>query len=218
MHDAPAPAAAPLAAFDLDGTITWADAFTTFLRARLSRMAFWARITPLAPLFPAYLAGRIDRKRLKELFAERFLGGLDAETIAAEADAFWDGAGARLLRADALAEIARRREAGENLVIVTACPELVAAPLARRLGLAILGTRLETQEGRLTGRIAGENCRGAEKIARLEAAYGPELVLAAAFGDSAGDHEMLARAETGLMKPFRDGPPLALAATLALWF
>src|SRR5690606_31254600 len=164
-----APAGPPVAAFDLDGTLTWADAFTTFLRTRETRLAFWARVAPLAPLFPAYLLGRLDRARLKERFATAFLRGAAAADVAAEAAAFWEGPGGRPWRADGVAELERRRAAGARVVIVTACPEIVAEPLARRLGVELLGTRLEVADGRLTGRIAGANCRGAEKIARLAA-------------------------------------------------
>jgi phosphatidylglycerophosphatase C len=214
---APEAESPPVAAFDLDGTLTWADAFTTFLRARVSRLQFWARMAPLAPLFPLYFMGAVGRKQVKERFATAFLGGVPEERVAADADAFWAGRAEALVRADALAELERRREAGERVIIVTACPEIVAAPLARRLGVEIIGTRLEARDGRLTGKIAGENCRGPEKVARLEALCGPGFRLAAAFGDSAGDREMLARAEHGGMKAFRDGPPSALATTIAMW-
>lgn len=172
---------------------------------------------PLAPLFPYYLLGAVDRKALKEIFARKLLGGGAVEKVAKQAEDFWTHVGAKLLRADALAEVERRRALGERIVIVTACPEIVAAPLARRLGTELIGTRLVVRDGRLTGEIEGENCRGPEKVARLEAAYGPGLALAAAYGDSSGDKEMLARAADGRYRVFRDGPRPALLATLALW-
>ncbi|MGD2133901.1 MAG: HAD-IB family hydrolase [Maricaulaceae bacterium] len=209
---------APLAAFDLDGTITWADAFTTFLRQRTTRMDFWRRTLPLAPLFPAYLAGALDRRRLKERFATRHLAGVALEAVDAEAAAFWDGPGARLLRADALDELARLKAAGWRVAIVTACPEIVAAPLAARLGAALIGTRLEVENGRLTGRIEGQNCRGPEKVARIAAHFGADATIAAAYGDSAGDREMLAAAADPRLRPFNDGPRLPLLATIAMWF
>ena len=57
----------------------------------------------------------------------------------------------------------------------------------------MLATRLEVDEaGLLTGRLAGANCRGPEKVARLRAWRGDTLVVAYAYGDSAGDREMLA--------------------------
>jgi phosphatidylglycerophosphatase C len=207
----------PVAAFDLDGTILWADAFTTFLRARVSRVEFWSRMAPLTPLFTAYVLSGEGRSRVKERFATAFLGGLPEAQVDAEADAFWAGRGRALLRADALAEVDRRQGSGHRVIIVTACPEIVVRPLARALGVELIGTRLHVENGRLTGRLDGENCRGPEKVARLEALCGAGFRLAAAYGDSTGDREMIARAEDGRMKAFRDGPPWALAVTIAMW-
>src|SRR5207247_1629419 len=67
-------------------------------------------------------------------------------------------------------------------------------PIGRRLGFdAVLATRLEVDgAGVLTGQLAGANCRGPEKVARLRAWRGDTLVVAYAYGDSAGDREMLA--------------------------
>jgi phosphoserine phosphatase len=52
--------------------------------------------------------------------------------------------------------------------------------------------------GRLTGRLVGENCRGREKELRLRAwlaANGLEDAELWAYGDSAGDAELLAGAD-----------------------
>jgi phosphatidylglycerophosphatase C len=85
-------------------------------------------------------------------------------------------------------------------VLVSASPELYVAPIGRRLGFdAVLATRLEVgADGRLTGRLLGANCRGAEKVARLRQWRGDGLALAYAYGDSAGDTEMLALAATAV--------------------
>ena len=55
-------------------------------------------------------------------------------------------------------------------------------------------------QGRVTGAFVGENCRGEEKVRRLRAAYGDDMKLAAAYGDTSGDTEMIAIA---LEKGFR---------------
>ena len=46
-------------------------------------------------------------------------------------------------------------------------------------------------QGRVTGALMGPNCRGEEKVNRLRAVFGDDMQLAAAYGDTAGDHEML---------------------------
>jgi len=59
---------------------------------------------------------------------------------------------------------------------------------------------------RVTGAFAGENCRGAEKVRRLHAAYGPNMTLAAAYGDTSGDTEMIAIAEEKGFRVFNGRP------------
>ena len=55
--------------------------------------------------------------------------------------------------------------------------------LGRRLRLAVIGGG--------PGSFIGANCRGPEKVRRLQEVFGPNVHLAAAYGDTAGDHEML---------------------------
>jgi phosphatidylglycerophosphatase C len=104
------------------------------------------------------------------------------------------------LRPDVRARVEWHRSEGHELVLVSASPELYVAPIGRRLGFDdVLATRLEVDaDGRLTGRLVGANCRGPEKVARLRQWRGDALVIAYAYGDSAGDREMLALAETAV--------------------
>ena len=99
-------------------------------------------------------------------------------------------------------------ERGAHRVIVTASPETTVEPFARRLGAeALLGTPLTFDaEGRVTGAFDGANCRGEEKVRRLKAAYGEDLVLTAAYGDTSGDAEMLAIAQSPGFRVFTQRP------------
>lgn len=197
---------APLAAFDLDGTLIWADWFTLFLRELAGRVGFLAGSTALAPRFAAFGLGALKRDALKAAIVRRFLTGVvmtDAERAAARASArFLE----RVLRADALAALRAHQSDGLRTVIVTAAPEIAAAPIARHLDSVLIGTRLCAQDGRLTGALDGVNCRGPAKVKRLAQRYGEAFRLSHAYGDSAGDHEMLARAQTGGYRVFTDGP------------
>ena len=82
---------------------------------------------------------------------------------------------------------------GATIAIVTASPEIVVAPFARGIGAdVLLGTQLVLDaEGRITGDLDGPNCRGPEKVIRLRAQFGDDVRLSAAYGDTAGDKEML---------------------------
>jgi phosphatidylglycerophosphatase C len=72
---------------------------------------------------------------------------------------------------------------------------------------ALLGTELVFDaEDRVSGGFAGPNCRGAEKVRRLQAAYGPDIRLAAAYGDTSGDTEMLEIADEQGFRVFTGKP------------
>jgi phosphoserine phosphatase len=69
----------------------------------------------------------------------------------------------------------------------------------------VLCTELEVAEGRVTGRLANNNCNGEEKLRRIKA----ELALEEyseiyAYGDSSGDTAMLSIATQPHFKPFRN--------------
>ena len=87
-------------------------------------------------------------------------------------------------------------------------PGIRGVPFARRLGAeALLGTPLVFDEqDRVTGAFAGPNCRGEEKVRRLRAAYGDDVRLAAAYGDTSGDTEMLAIADEPGFRVFKARP------------
>ena len=197
----------PIAAFDFDGTLTVRDSFAAFLAWRTTPIKRLAGLLRLAPAFASFLIHR-DRGRLKAAAIRTLIGPLRRLDLQAQADAFADAVGDRLLRPDACAAWSRHRQEGFRLVIVTASPEDIVAPFARRLGAnALIGTRLAFDAaGRLTGALDGMNCRGPEKVRRLREAFGSDMHLATAYGDTAGDREMLAAAKVGHMKIFKGRP------------
>jgi len=194
----------PIVAFDFDGTLTSRDSFIAFLRWQAGMGRFVTRLIGLSPAVIAYVFNR-DRGRLKGRFARAFLGGLSQDEIGADARRFAEAHARKLLRPDAVRSWKRWQGQGARMVIVTASPELIIAPFARGLGAdALLGTRFEFDEGgRFTGRLDGANCRGEEKVRRLREIFGDDVRLEAAYGDTGGDHEMLAIAEEQGMRVFK---------------
>jgi phosphatidylglycerophosphatase C len=196
-----------IVAFDFDGTLTVRDSFTAFLRWRAGPLGFASGAIRLAPAALRYLFDR-DRGRIKAAAAGVFLGGLHRPELEALAEAFAERFAPRLLRPDALAQWREQRAAGARLVIVTASPAFVVRPFADRLAAdELIGTELAFDaRDRFAGAFATPNCRGPEKVVRLEARFGPGLRLAAAYGDTAGDREMLQIAAVKGYRVFRDRP------------
>lgn len=197
----------PLVAFDFDGTLTVRDSFTAFLRWRTDATRWAAGLLRLSPEVLAYPVLR-DRGRLKSASVRTFLQGTSKADLAAQAEDFARAAWRDLLRPDALAAWTRHQRDGDRLVIVTASPEEVVAPFARRLQAeALIGSRLAwTADGRVGAGLEGANCRGAAKVERLRERFGPKVSLAHAYGDTSGDREMLAFAHRGHLRAFNGRP------------
>lgn len=197
----------PIVAFDFDGTLTITDSFTAFLKWRAGPRAYAAGLLRLMPAAMAYLVHR-DRGRIKAKAAAVFLKGVSRERLEADARIFAETHSRQLLRPDAVAAWKRWRADHVRLVIVTASPDILVSPFARGLGAdTLIGTRLAFDEhDRVTGAFSSPNCRGAEKITRLRAAFGSDFRLRAAYGDTSGDREMLAAAEEAGYRVFTARP------------
>jgi HAD superfamily hydrolase (TIGR01490 family) len=191
----------PLAAFDLDGTLTRRDTLMPFLLRAIGRdRTYRALFAASLPLARAAALGGPHRDIAKVAVLQKTLGGLPLDSLAEVAEPFADHVVAHGLRSDVRARVDWHREQGHELVLVSASPELYVTPIGRRLGFdAVLATRLEVDaEGRLTGCLLGTNCRGPEKVVRLRAWRGESVSVAYAYGDSAGDREMLALSSIGV--------------------
>ena len=116
----------------------------------------------------------------------------------------------RRARKEVRARLEWHKARGHLIVVVSASPEIYVRAVAAELGAdAVIATRLEVgQDGRLTGHYEGKNCRGPEKERRLrewiagaasdsaDRARGEPFVWA--YGNSAGDLEMLRDADVGV--------------------
>ena len=180
-----------VAAFDFDGTLTRRDTLVPFL----ARVAGRRRLTmALAAAAPARRGGR---DALKVEVLRRVLGGMPAERFLAEARDY----GRRLpgrFRPEVVEHLRHHQQEGHEVVLVSASLAAYLQPVVELLGFdGLCAVEMEVgDDGHLTGAIVGANCRGTEKVRRLEAWLGgarPEHLWA--YGNSAGDRALLAAAD-----------------------
>ncbi len=196
MSTAP-PARRAVAAFDFDGTISRRDTLAPFLAQVVGTRPFLRAVLGRTPHLVGVSLGRVDRDLEKEALIRRLLAGRTAESIDAAGAAYAELLWARQrFRREMLDRLRWHREAGHEIVIVSASLDAYLRPLAPRLGADhVIGCRLEASEGIVTGRLLGGNVRGPEKVRRLDAWLGDGPVELWAYGDSSGDDELLARAD-----------------------
>ncbi len=143
-------------------------------------------LRPLRDNDPSFL------KQLREVFLEQKIDPIIPET-------------ARRL-------INKHREAGDELLIITATNAFVTAPIAQRLSVAhLVATEPEVIEGHYTGNVAGEPCFREGKVNRLNrwlAEHGMDLQDSWFYSDSHNDVPLLER----VANPVAVDPDTILAA------
>ena len=192
-----------VAAFDFDGTLTRRDTFTVFLARGLGWSRFAWALLRCSPWLAGYALRIVPNnvakgKLMQATLAGRSLAEMDEWTAQWLAKDF-----PGQLREDAMAHLARHREASHCCVMVSASPDIYLAQVAQQLGFdALLCTEMEVMgEGdarHLTGRMRTPNCHGEQKVVRLRAwatgrfgVTGLEGVTLYAYGDTSGDKPML---------------------------
>ena len=132
----------------------------------------------------------------KAALLRRALAGQAATHVAEVGEAF--GASlARRIRPEMAERLVWHRQQGHRQVLVSASLAVYLEPFGRLTGFdEVIATRLETgPDGRLTGRMDGPNVRAHQKAVLLRDTLGSDPVEVWAYGDSAGDREMLQMAD-----------------------
>jgi phosphatidylglycerophosphatase C len=191
-----------LAVFDLDGTITRHDSFLPYVLGFLRRRPLRTlRLLFTVPACLGFALRLVGRGALKSALVRAALGGVSRAELER-----WNLCYVPRLLADglfpeALQTIAAHREAGDQLVLMSASPDLYVPEVARRLGFAqTICTGMRWHGDLLDGHLTTENCRGDEKtrcLEELQRQY-PGLPVSA-YGNSGSDLPHLHRAQAGVL-------------------
>ena len=200
-EQAGAPKPVAVAAFDFDGTLTRGDTLLPYLRRSLGWLGFVRSLLLSAPWLLAFALRLISNERAKARLLCVSVAGRTVQEVKAWTDAFVADYLPHQWRADARARLTGYQQSGQLCVVVSASTSLYMHAVGAALGVAhVLCTEMEVVQGRYTGRLQSPNCYGPEKVSRLQAwmaqqGLSPAAVHLSAFGDSAGDHAMLALAQ-----------------------
>lgn len=152
--------------FDMDRTLTRSGTWSRYMfSVNKGRPIFYLRLPLLALHAIAYKLGFLSRQSVKEHGLKTLKWATRAELEHA-AEQFAEREVGQGLRHQSRAVLDTHFSAGDTLVMATAAVDLVARPIAKRLGIeTVICTALEwSAEGRLTGKLAGPNCYGQAKL------------------------------------------------------
>ena len=182
----------PFAFFDFDGTLTVKDSLLPFLRKVSGSSIFYRKIFCHSPLLLGYLFKLIGNHSAKEIILSSFLSNKKESDIREISKQFAQDDLTKLLRNHGLQALQRCQQDGFSCILVSASPEIYLKYWAANYGFDdVIGTRLQTQNGILTGKIDGENCYGEAKVRRIKALYGSHFPNSRAYSDSIADSPML---------------------------
>lgn len=201
-----------VAAFDFDGTLVPGDSLLPFVwRTAGPRRFLLAAVRHGLRILLASAVGIGSRDLAKERFLRSTLGGLPLATVRKSAESFAVDL-ERRVDAAALDRLRWHADQGHELVLVSASLALYLQPLADALGFdEVLATRLVVDaKEHLTGDLDGANVRAEEKVVRLRRWLDGDPCELWAYGDSAGDRELLALADHGVRVPRRGFAGLGL--------
>jgi phosphatidylglycerophosphatase C len=193
-----------VAVFDFDGTLTRRDTLLPFLRLVAGRSRFWLGIIFMSPVLAGYALKLIPNWRAKESLLTHFLGGRPERQSCHIAEQFAIKEIPNQLRTETVKRLLWHQSQNHQTILVSASLEIYLLPWAKTMGFdQAIGTQLDVQNGRITGRILGRNCYGAEKVKRLQAVLGDlSQYCIYAYGDSRGDRELLEVANYPYYRPW----------------
>jgi len=194
-----------VAAFDFDGTLTRRDTLLPFLFHTLGSFEVARHALVLSPTLVGYGLGLIRNDIAKERVFVQCLAGMRMDELRQHAERFAENVLPTLLRTEALLRLDWHKRQGHHCMVISASLELYVRPWAIKTGFDdVIATHLEVREdGRITGKLAGANCFGTEKVRRLDALLGDRgSYTLYAYGDSRGDKELLSAADYAYYRNF----------------
>lgn len=210
---------AVVAVFDFDNTLTQKDSLIPFLKSISSKTSFCWGMAIKSHMLLGYLLGIIPNWQAKEAILSYFLSGKSVQQLDRSARNFALDTIPTLLRSRAIERLQWHQQQGHYTVLLSASLEAYLTPWGEMMGIdRVIGTKLESSSGILTGRIQGKNCYGPEKVIRLRQELGDlSCYCIYGYGDSKGDRELLRVANRPYYRKFDDNKEVEPETTQPNW-
>jgi len=191
-----------LAIFDFDNTITTKDTLKEFILYYFGKRNYYKGMFICSRFILLYLFKIISNNLAKEKVLTYFFKDTKMEDIVNAGISFSNNYLPLIIDANALLKINSHKSNGDTLVIISASSRIWFYDWGIKNGFQIIiSTELEIKNGKLTGKIKGNNCYGLEKVKRLiEIVDLNQFNYIYVYGDSKGDYDLLKIADEGYLK------------------
>lgn len=199
--------------FDFDGTLTTSDTLIEFIKYAKGSWKLLLGFLLHAHLLVLMKLHLYPNWKAKQKIFAYFFAGMNIQAFNQLCKNFAADS-QHLLRPAGTSLIQQIISEDAPIFVVSASIDNWVRPFFSQRGwdsIEILGTKIEVKDGKVTGRFLTPNCYGPEKVNRIyfalaenDSNYCRGQYFIEAFGDSRGDKEMLAFADIGHYKPFRD--------------
>jgi len=192
--------------FDFDGTLIKGDSLPRFLWFCTPLHKFIPKVFFSLPVMTKYFLKTIDNHTAKEKLFTIFFAGANKEEFMKNAGLFSRNIIPGLVGEEALRRLRWHQEQRHLCILISASIEEYLIPWAESMGFSkVLATRPAIGDnGGITGKFAGRNCEGFEKVRRAEECLGDlkgyEIYV---YGDSKGDKELLRIADHPYYRSFK---------------
>lgn len=193
-----------IAAFDFDKTLIDRDSFVPFLFFAAGSANTILNLITLFPIFLGFSIGFYSRQQVKEAIISRFFQGIPIDHLEALGKRYALERLDQYLKPAAMRKFRWHKALGHRCILVSAAPDFYLKYWGENHGFeATLASHLAiSDQGLVTGKLEGLNCRGPEKKRRLIEYLGPIEYELYAYGDSEGDAELLSMADFPFYRSF----------------
>jgi HAD superfamily hydrolase (TIGR01490 family) len=181
-----------LALFDFDGTITIDPTYPAFVRFAVRPGRKFGGAIILAPLILAYRIGLLSDRWIRWAISRVAFWGDDPLRLRRVGADFAREVLPRVIRPEAVERIEWHKARGDRVVVVSAALDVYLQPWCEAVGIEVVCTRLEVNDGTVTGRYLFGDCCGAEKARRVrELCSVTDYADIYCYGDSEEDRQLL---------------------------
>jgi len=157
-----------VAFFDLDGTITFKDSFLEFIKFSKGSFKFNLGLVVNSPYIFLYFLNLYPNDKLKERFFSFFFKNSKQLEVTELGVLFCQKQLSKICYPSAMKLINWHKAQDHTIYILTASSGIWLDDWCKSNDLQLIGTDFEVKNDTYTGKIAGINCYGLEKLNRIK--------------------------------------------------